>query len=863
MSTESNNLKILFRYAKPNKLKMCDVQEERSLTYSQISKKLYVDYARECYPNNSENEIMVYFDQLKQTVESLNINNFLYLLADFGRKNLDLWNGSPIVKFSSIMDWHDISHEIGQSTVVSAYLAMNTIEKGIKQDFFAWPITLRTGNRQLQNILGKGVSENHYHLNGSAQVFPITWVTLMNFPTQIPSVTQKIGVNMSPYMSFGEADNTLSWSEMLKEAANIRLNLFCAIKNYEIKDNYSYLSFSKLQRQISAFSLGNAFKDPNHKYYLDYALTNDLSPINYRNNKILVGERKFLYDCFLASYSGDFSYKQNNLFYKYLLIKSNFRAEIIQCNRLTGFENFARYQNRKSYALEGIPKYQYEAIRTAINEVLEIQPVISLEARIMPRESEKKLISDIKAYDSIFKNKTSQKKDFATNKQTKYPYFFVLHYPKSYENLPQKEWIFPRARNQKQRVKYKSCSIATMNSLNRRSFLRNRILGIDTCSNEIGCRPEVFATEYRYLKEYNMRSLTSYSDSLSNEMFLLNRTYHVGEDFLDIVDGLRAIDEVIRFLGFSHGDRFGHALALGIIPKEYYEFKNNRIIIPSQDALDDFVWLYMRSNEMNIYIEPVLKQKIETKINELANIIYGDFKKRFFHLNIPLDPYSLYCAWKLRGDNPTCYREIKFSTNPPVHSQYDRAKYDDSQELKALRNRDEICALYYAYHYEYSVRKNGEKSYEFEITPEYTSLVTEVQKKLQFEVASKGIMIECNPSSNCLIGTFKTYDKHPIRKFFNLHLESDYAKILNCPQISVSINTDDQGVFDTSLEYEYALMASALMNIKSENGQIRYSPTQVYEYLDCIRKMGNIQSFKNQHTSPNRGFYQMDNETKY
>ena len=394
--------------------------------------------------------------------------------------------------------------------------------------------------------------------------------------------------------------------------------------------------------------------------------------------------------------------------------------------------------------------------------------------------------------------------------------------------------------------KYKKCSLTTMNCLNHRAFLRDRILGIDTCSNEIGCRPEVFATEYRYLKNFNMYRHQPIKNSVNEKEYLLNRTYHVGEDFLDLVDGLRAIDEVIKFLEFSHGDRFGHALALGVNPKEYYKFKNHTVILPKQDALDNFVWMYMRSNEMNISIEPILKQKLESKINELSNIIYGDFVRKFSIPNLSLDPYNLYCAWKLRGDNPECYRTIKFMVDPLAHTQYDRAKYAESDELCRLRNREEICSLYYAYHYEYIVRKEGEKPYEFEVTPEYISLVTEIQKKLQFEVAEKGIMIECNPSSNCLIGTFKTYDKHPIRTFYNLHLEKDYELIDNCAQISVSINTDDQGVFDTSLEYEYALMAAALMSIKNENGQVRYSPAQVYEYLDSIRKMGNVQSFKNQ-----------------
>lgn len=41
-------------------------------------------------------------------------------------------------------------------------------------------------------------------------------------------------------------------------------------------------------------------------------------------------------------------------------------------------------------------------------------------------------------------------------------------------------------------------------------------------------------------------------------------TYHTGEDFLDIVDGLRAIDEALLFLQMEKGERLGHAMALGV-----------------------------------------------------------------------------------------------------------------------------------------------------------------------------------------------------------------------------------------------------------------------------------------------------------
>lgn len=106
-----------------------------------------------------------------------------------------------------------------------------------------------------------------------------------------------------------------------------------------------------------------------------------------------------------------------------------------------------------------------------------------------------------------------------------------------------------------------------------------------------------------------------------------------------------------------------------------------------------------------------------------------------------------------------------------------------------------------------------------------------------------GLDCGTNPSSNYLIGTFRSYDRHPIIKFYNRGLTTDPEQLRSCPQISVSINTDDQGVFRTSLENEYALIACALEKVKDCQENSIYNRTMIYEWLDHIRIMGNEQSF--------------------
>ena len=61
--------------------------------------------------------------------------------------------------------------------------------------------------------------------------------------------------------------------------------------------------------------------------------------------------------------------------------------------------------------------------------------------------------------------------------------------------------------------------------------------------------------------------------------------------------------------------------------------------------------------------------------------------------------------------------------------------------------------------------------------------------------------------------------------------------------LNVSVNTDDQGVFDTLLENEYALMTLALKKAKNEDGQPMYDIEDIYEWIDYVRKMGIEQVF--------------------
>ena len=99
----------------------------------------------------------------------------------------------------------------------------------------------------------------------------------------------------------------------------------------------------------------------------------------------------------------------------------------------------------------------------------------------------------------------------------------------------------------------------------------------------------------------------------------------------------------------------------------------------------------------------------------------------------------------------------------------------------------------------------------------------------------KRISIECNPSSNALIGTFRAYEKHPVFRFYRVEQAES--------SLHVSINTDDRDVFDTSLPFEYALIASARSLQKKPGTDSCFSDQEIEQYLQKLIRMGWEQVF--------------------
>lgn len=792
-------------------------------------------------------------------------------------------NGVPVCQYTQLLRWREMTTVLEEDLFVTSYLAFNDLMYARQRENFFWKPVIGHNNKTLNSLLAQGVAENHFHLKGSAPQFQLSWMSLMNrvnepdfirtFDTYDKNRLQK---NIS--YSQGYACNKLK--TLWRQAALVRVFLFQELMRAEKVLTKEYCCDNRIldYKLVGALladekeledSAGwlqacvNYYCEELGKSPLDYIICypwlNDSD--GHITNSPLGGERWFLYSVFKKIYAANTGWHQNfNYFYLYLVLKACIRRELVQANTNVGFDNFAQYQDRKDVFVEN-SIYEEVYIRMAVRDTILNQHIVSLEARITPKNDLDSMIHTIQKYDGwITKGLKDEEAGDLKNR-----YFYVVHFPKKSERFHETSDCLEEYRHYELRKQIEKQSRILTELKNRQCEAARRIKGIDACASEIWCRPEVFAQAFRYLKNYVPEEALKISPDHANTM--LRATYHVGEDFLDIVDGLRAIDEAISFLNLRCGDRLGHALALGVDIDDWYRSKAHRILINKMSFIDNLSWVYAKLRQYDIQECEDAKTYIEKRFDEYFTEIYKNnlssakqeeiihnaqkyYAERaiahsYDHNNFHISINDYYDSWKLRGDNPLLYRNGFFQLTNCNLDDWDR--YAVNREFPTnykIRYVPEVAMLYYEYQYNPKVKITGDQVVEVRVEDCMIKAVKLIRKKMQQEICSRGLAIETNPSSNYLIGTFRRYDRHPIVNWYNYGLTCNQEEVENCPQLQVSINTDDQGVFTTYIENEYAYLALALEKYKDENGKYRYNKTMILQWLDNIRKMGINQSFR-------------------
>lgn len=714
--------------------------------------------------------------------------------------------GFPVVHFNELLRWRMFCVLTGEDLFTSAKLAKYAYEHHSQPISFAWSDVLTHDETTINRILGKGMSDVHMHFGASLAIFNLSWISMMNDVISNSDIDAESLLGTSHYMHSQESHAQISFSSQsyslrslwivaaflrkeifkmlyLPQATNEFGKCFPLLKDEIERDK----ALMDIQTDINNFAL-HSLKDANGKR-IDYALRLNTGIRDRKSIHIMeCGERELIFRFFLKYQEGNLSVWRNaGYVYLYLLIKNRIRQELEHTNQLLGFLNFKHYQDRK---VDFVPKaglvqqnYHNLVVSSSIysgKDKLELrvgysQPCVKFNQLQFRSDLFSATLSPAVLHGQLS---------------------LVYSFGKAAQDLSLVNGV---NRFEKQRQKIKKQCFKLEQELEHDFPIA--LTGIDAAGNELECRPEVFAHAYRYMKEVG----------------IAGRTYHVGEDFYDLIDGLRAIDEAVVFLELDEHCRLGHALALGVDPYTYYKRRRHNVVMPRQNLLDNYIWLYQQILLSNISVPSSLLVELEDRASTLYNQIgYKNFSV-----------LKCWHAWLLRGEDVQEDESIWGMTSRSKHILVQKA-YMDSEAMK----------LKELYCFDAGIKENGAEIIEDKLPNSIDEVIVKLQENMIRKLSEIGIAIEANPSSNLSIGPFDKYEDLPLFKLAPLEHDA-HSSILN-----VSINTDDRGVFATSLYNEFSLVAAALFKQRDVHGNRIWSNEAIYSYIDKLRENGNHQRFR-------------------
>lgn len=389
------------------------------------------------------------------------------------------------------------------------------------------------------------------------------------------------------------------------------------------------------------------------------------------------------------------------------------------------------------------------------------------------------------------------------------------------------------------------------------------IRGLDVVGDETRWPIERFAPMLRWLRspEATPGEPLNFPAELGPHRPLprLHLSIHAGEDYAHPLSGLRHVDETVKFCEMRHGDRLGHALALGTPPDEWLR-RHGDATLPLDEHVDNLVWTWDQANQLSPRVEVARRvlPRLEARIARLlpyvswyqSDGVATPLTRQYLRL--------LHDAWALRKNCP--YMAFQQPGNTPIEAPDLVIGAPDWSKIRAaggISTTDTAERLYV-------LRANSESSLMTEKKPAWrvcvaalrhghltrrqreleerdAAAIAEESRKftpylhdhdddddLRFMLALQdacieryaelGLSIEANPSSNVYIGQLQTHSDHPIYRWnppnpAGLEIGGRFNKFgLRSKPISVTINTDDPGMIPTTLRMEHHLMHEAAID---------------------------------------------------
>ncbi|MCX0380734.1 adenosine deaminase [Clostridium perfringens] len=793
--------------------------------------------------------------------------------------------------YNNKFKWNMVKHLLDSDILVATYLLVNEFDS--KRDMALWDAPIFTSDTSLEKILDKGVAELHMHI-GASKRFDTIWTYLMN--NKINHLIKK--QNLLYKLKLNTYEGVISYGNFINSSKNIRLLMALFLKSTQYENLNKFIdekleSFKELKFIINQLISGKrldkvilefdeifdklresfnlnyedldlAIDNSNTKRYLNnvilgediltyifddfYSYNKEYESIdlNYNHDNIIFPENIFVFKA--LKYLNDNNFKDElfaECFWQYIRIKNIFFKYIVQ-QKISGkgLDIFSDIYKRQS-PLGGI-KFLEEAFYTEVKN----QNIKKFEIRCGFKDNHEELrlflINLFKSYRNILKN------NYFINVQYKaLPLLgIIFHFNKNTYPLKKETCFFEYKHTNNCKFLYQGdkeelyLNQSKILSDIRRSIpkLDYYIVGVDAASKELEANPFVFKKAYKYLR--SNKSMKSNSNIRTAFVRNIGFTYHIGEEFRDIISGLRHIDELIEEFEFESGDRLGHCIVLGIDIDKWSE-TNSVVYMKAEDYLDNLLWewrLYTNTRDFKD-IENI--HYLENRIFEVIEYIFG------FSEGISIrDLYRAYKRKISRDNNCNIYVEenIKSSLDKCKISRHTKEKFkisvknnidyldkdydfrdEDCEIVKQLQNVEiewKPYLVYKALNCKYFL-KELDKPVKINIDKETIEKSKKIQNYMKKKISDRQIVLELNPTSNIYIGEFKSFKDYHI-----LNLSSPKKE-----NVIITINTDDPVIFNTKINNEYSLIYDIMMS----TGE--YESKEIIDWLDKIRLNGLEYSF--------------------
>lgn len=787
--------------------------------YQRFVENQYVDYYKEKYTGDEvANNIAYYILKANRNSQQTKIN-FLDLYHYIAEEMLRFESDILTVSFDQLLEWNGLIDKVDSHIFFAMKAAI--ISREIKStDLYQ----VRHDNERLRRLLreDQGLSENHMHLKGSGYTTDMNWFDFCLKETIIEPKVEKIlkeregkhyydtlSFHKAPYLKlylFQQCEGITHEELKLSEKEVIQIIAASTLDELEL---YVVALQEKFQILIEQFK---------EKYQKD-------APCERYS---FIVERRFLKDQFTRYLQNDLKDFEIYLLNCYLLAMNQFKTLFFQSNRGMGFRKFKDSEEIKEELLTDTSSTRI--FETVFDKYYSEETVSKVEFRVAPKATVEEYYKLIDTLDKM--NEEFYLKYLEVNKSiSKLSYGIIVHFIKNPDESLGGDGV---SRKEKSTEEFEHQAnvlqkFFEQNDETKRKYA-SKIIGLDTANYELNVRPEVFGPCFRKLRKE------------ISQFHHLHFTYHVGEEFVTLAEGLRAMDETIEFLNYKRGDRFGHGMALGHDCDYYFNLKGDSLYCGLETYIDDVVWMYyLISNCDNESLKNTFEQTHQVSIANLLSYLEFEYSKEIQKFPISSQTiYDYFCSYVLRGDDPTLYVDSEVREIDVINFEHSykqliakygvRFNYKNKYHKAAFRNpvaRD----LYFKYHYAKDYKKLRDLWSCFKITKQYIDCVKLSQIILRNKVYEFEIGIETNPSSNRKISFVNHYTQLPFLNFNNLFLEGSSRE-----NLSISINTDDSAVFQTDLSMEYAYVCAALF-------REGYEKEDVYRYVEHIKKMGHFQSF--------------------